>query len=88
MIQEINVQIDKKAIQDHINKQLDEAVQSALWYVDTEKLSQLTCMSRRYLEENVLNDPRFRAIEVKKNKKRWYKSELALEVLEEIMRDW
>lgn len=88
MIQEVNVKIDKKAIQEHINKQLDDAVQSTLWFVDTERLSILTCMSLRYLEQHVLNDPRFRAIEIRKNKKRWYPADKAYKVLTELTAEW
>lgn len=88
MIQNVEVQLDEQAIQSYIEKQLEGAIKSQLWYLDVEKLSELTCMSKRHLEEHVLSDVRFRAIEIRKNKKRWYKCDLAKRVLDEILSEW
>lgn len=88
MIQEINVQIDKRAIQQHIEKQLDDCIQAQLWFVDAEKIASLTCMSVRFLNEDILTDPRMRVIEKRKNRKRWWPAKQALEVINEIMSEW
>lgn len=84
----IELQLDKKQIQQHIEKQLDESIQAQLWLVSVERLAQLTDMSKRWLEEEILNDPRMRAIERKKNRKRWYLAQQAFEVITEITSEW
>ncbi|MDM5351576.1 hypothetical protein QUF65_11820 [Lysinibacillus sphaericus] len=85
---QIEVNLDKKAIQEHIEKQLNEAIQSQLWLVSVERLVQLTDMSKRWLEDEILCDPRMRAIERKKNRKRWYLAQQAFEVINEITSEW
>ncbi|MFW7189942.1 hypothetical protein [Lysinibacillus sp. BNK-21] len=84
----VELQLDKQAIQQHIEKQLDNAIQSQLWFVSVERLAQLTDMSKRWLEDEILCDPRMRAIERKKNRKRWYLAQQAFEVINEITSDW
>ncbi|KOS61970.1 hypothetical protein FJQ98_19400 [Lysinibacillus agricola] len=84
----IELQLDKKQIQQHIEKQLDESIQAQLWLVSVERLAQLTDMSKRWLEDEILNDPRMRAIERKKNRKRWYLAQQAFEVITEITSEW
>lgn len=88
MIQEINVQIDKQAIQRHIEKQLDECIISHLWFVDCKRISELTSMSVRFLEDEVFSDPRMRVIEKRKNRKRLYPAKQAFEVISEILDSW
>lgn len=85
---EINLQLDKQAIQAHIEKQLDNAIQAQLWVVDVDKISQLTNMSKRFLEDEILSDVRMRTIERRKARKRYYPAELALKVITEIMNEW
>lgn len=84
----IELQLDKRAIQHHIEKQLNEAIQAQLWMVDVNKLTELTCISKRYLEQEILSDVRFKAIERKKNSKRWYMAREAFAVLDEITGEW
>lgn len=84
----IELQLDKKQIQQYIEKQLDESIQAQLWLVSVERLAQLTDMSKRWLEAEILNDPRMRAIERKKNRKRWYLAQQAFEVITEITSEW
>lgn len=86
--EEINVQFDKQAIQKHIEKQLDEAIAAQLWFVDVDKIAQLTSMSKRFLEDEVLSDMRMRAIERRKTRKRFYPAAQALQVITEIMDEW
>lgn len=84
----IELQLDKKQIQQHIEKQLDESIQAQLWFVSVERLALLTDMSKRRLEDEILCDPRMRAIERKKNRKRWYLAQQAFEVITEITSEW
>ena len=84
----IELQLDKKQIQQHIEQELNKAIKSQLWMVDVNKLVELTCISKRYLEQEILSDVRFKAIERKKNSKRWYMAREAFAVLDEITSEW
>lgn len=84
----IEVNLDKQAIRQYIEKRLDEEVREALWLIDLDKMSELTCMSRRYLEGDIVCDIRMRAIEIKKNRKRWWPYRQAFEVISEITSEW
>ena len=88
MIEEINVQFNKQVLSKHIENKLDQAIQSQLWLVDAERIAELTCMSKRYLEEEVFIDPRMKAIEIKKARKRWWPANQAYEVIKEITSEW
>lgn len=82
---------DKQSSQKYVKKKLDEALHEALWelwYVDADKLSALTCMSKRWLEDEIFCDVRMRAIEVRKVKKRWWPAKEAREVMKEITSHW
>lgn len=84
----IEINLDKKAIQQHVERQLDDAIQAQLWFVSVEKIAQLTDMSKRFIEDEILCDVRMRAIERRKNKKRWYPAQQAFEVINEITAEW
>lgn len=84
----IEVQIDKNAVRQYINQKFDEEIHQALWFVDVKRLADLTCMSERFLEDEFLSDPRMRAIEMKKSRKRWYPAGKAQEVILEIANEW
>ncbi|MEY2373425.1 hypothetical protein [Lysinibacillus capsici] len=82
---------DKQSAQKYVKKKLNEAIDEALWelwYVDADKLSALTCMSKRWLEDEIFCDVRMRAIEVRKVKKRWWPVKEAREVMKEITSEW
>ncbi|MEQ6856285.1 hypothetical protein AAHH17_17620 [Lysinibacillus capsici] len=84
----IEVNLDKKAIRQYIEKQLDEEIREVLWWIDLNKMAELTNMSQRFLESELVCDVRMRAIEVKKNRKRWWPARQAFEVITEITSEW
>lgn len=84
----IELQLDKQAIRQYIEKRLDEEVRETLWLVDLEKMAELMCMSRRFLESDIVCDVRMRAIEIKKSRKRWWPARQAFEVISEITSEW
>lgn len=84
----IEVNIDKQAIRQYIEKRLEEEIQQTLWLVDLEKIAELTCMSKRWLEDEIVCDVRMRAIEIKKNRKRWWPARQAFEVINIITSEW
>lgn len=84
----VEIALDRQAIKEYIHKKLDEEIKDVLWLVDVDRLCQLTCMSKRYLEEEILSDVRMRSIERRKGRKRWYLALKALEVIDEITSEW
>lgn len=84
----VEVKIDEQAIKEYILQKLNEEIRETLWFVDVEKLCQLTSMSKRFLDDAILSDVRMRAIERRKGRKRWYPAKQALEVIEEITYNW
>lgn len=88
MIPKINIELDEKAVREHLEKRLDEIANQQLWLVDVKRLSQLTCMSIRHLEEEILHHPKMRMIEIRKNRKRWWPAEQAFKAIMEITSEW
>lgn len=85
---EITIQLDDKAVQAHIEKQLDAAIQKSLWWVDAKRISELTSMPKRTLEQEILSDCRMRAIEVRKSQKRYWPAQIAFTTINEILSEW
>ncbi|ANN34462.1 hypothetical protein A9498_24330 [Bacillus thuringiensis serovar coreanensis] len=84
----VQVNIDEKAIKEYILQQIDQQLHETLLMVDLEKLVVITSMSKRFLEDEILSDPRMRVIERRRNRKRWWFYKQALVVIEEIVNDW
>lgn len=84
----LELELNPQGLEKYINKRLDECIQAQLWFVDVDKIVQLTSMSKRFLEDEVLSDVRMRAIERRKARKRYYSAAQAFEVITEIMDEW
>lgn len=84
----IELNLDQQAIGQYVEKQIQDAIRAKLWLVDLEKISELTCMSKRWLEDEIISDPRMKVIEIKKNRKRWWPAKQAFEVISEITGQW
>ncbi|ACA41634.1 hypothetical protein J2D69_17815 [Lysinibacillus sphaericus] len=84
----IEVNIDKQAIQQYIKMRLDEEVREIFFLVDLKKMSELLCMSERYIEDEFLRDPRVKVLEVRRRKKRWWKYKPLIQVIDEIVSEW
>lgn len=81
---EINQDEIKKYIEDEVQKQINQQ----LLLVDITKLSQLTSMSPRYLEEYIISDPRVRLHERRRDRKRWWIYEPTIKAIISIINDW
>lgn len=84
----VQVNIDEKAIKEYINNQLDQQIHETLLLVDVEILTRVTSMSKRFLEDEILSDPRMRVLERRKARKRWWLYKQSLEVIKEIVDEW
>lgn len=68
----IQVELDEKQIRKYIEKELSNQLNQNLLLVDLPKMSELTNISTRYLEDNFLQDARIRQFERRKHRKRWW----------------
>lgn len=84
----VQVNINEKAVKEFIESKLQEQISQRLLLVDINKLAELTCMSVRYLEEEILCDPRIKVHERRKNRKRWWIAEPTFKAIEEIVSEW
>lgn len=85
---EVSINIDKKAVKEFIEQELSKQVRQQLILADINKLSELTCMSTRYLEEEILHDPRVRVHERRKNRKRWWLAQPTFQAIVDIVSEW
>ena len=84
----VQVSIDEKAVQEYIEEKLQKQINQQLLLVDINKLAELTCMSVRYLEDEILSDPRVRINERRKNRKRWWLAQPTFEAIKNIIDEW
>lgn len=88
-IAQINIDVNNDEIRKYINKKIDEAIHSSFFVWDIEQMSKQTCMSKSFLENEFLHDPRMKLLERRKEKgKRFWFYEQSLEVMKEIMDEW
>lgn len=85
---EVKISLDEKAIQEHVQSELSKQIHNQLLLVDINRLSEITCMSARYLEAEILHDPRVRVHEVKKHRKRWWLAQPTFEAIKDIVSEW
>ncbi|GIP63315.1 hypothetical protein J32TS6_18700 [Virgibacillus pantothenticus] len=88
-IAEVNIDVDQSEIREYINQKLDETLKNALFVWDIEEMSKRTCMSKSFLENEFLHDPRMKLLERRKKKgKRFWFYEQSLEAMKQIMDEW
>lgn len=89
MLANINVDINQDEIRDFITQKLDEMVKSELFLWDINEMSKRTKMSKSFLENEILCDPRMKLLERRKEKgKRYWFYEESLKVIKEILDEW
>ncbi|MGP4038363.1 hypothetical protein ACTWP4_00430 [Gracilibacillus sp. D59] len=84
----VSIDIDEKAMKECIEQEISKQVHQQLLLVDIKKISELTCMSQRFLEEEILHDLRIRIHERRKNRKRWWVAQPTFQAIEEIVSEW
>lgn len=89
MLGDIKIEFDKQAVRKHIEKLFAEEAREVFLLIDLKKMSEMLCMSERFITEELLNDPRIRACEVKKsNRKRWWFYKQVMQAIEEVVSEW
>lgn len=85
---EVTISINEKELKDYIEQELSKQIHQQLILADINKLSEVTCMSVRYLEDEILHDPRVRLHEVRKSRKRWWIAQPTFKAIIDIVSDW
>lgn len=85
----LDVAVNQTEVRDYINQQLDHVIKESLFVWDIETMSKRTCMSKSFLENEFLRDPRMKLLERRKEKgKRFWFYEESKQVMKEIMDEW
>lgn len=88
-IAQINIDVDQQQIRDYINKKIDESIKQTMFMWDINEMAKQTCMSKSFLENEFLQDPRMKLLERRKEKgKRYWFYEESLRVMKQIMDEW
>lgn len=85
---QVQINIDQKQVRDFVESELQKQINQQLLLVDINKLAELTCMSVRYLEDEILTDPRVRVHERKNRRKRWWLAQPTFKAIEDITAEW
>ncbi|MGO1059355.1 hypothetical protein ACTL32_09535 [Planococcus sp. FY231025] len=86
---EVKIDINQDEIRQQLNEKLDAAIHQTLFTWDIDLMSKRTCMSKSFLENEFLHDPRMRLLERRKEKgKRYWFYEESLAVMRQIMNEW
>lgn len=85
---EVTVNINQNQVREFIERELQKQINQQLLLVDINRLSVITSMSVRYLEDEILRDPRVQIHERKKRRKRWWLAQPTFKAIDEITAEW
>lgn len=88
-IANVTFDIDTNEVKKDILKKLENEFNEFLFTWDLDEIARRTCMSKSFLENEFLQDPRMKLIERRKErgKRYWFYKE-SIEVMKEIMDEW
>lgn len=85
----VEVGINEEEVRKLINEKVDAAIHNVLFTWDIDQMAKRTCMSRSFLENEFLHDPRMKILERRKEKgKRYWFYEESLAAMKKIMDEW
>ena len=88
-IAQVNIDVNQEEVRKYINEKIDEAIIQSLFTWDIEEMAKRTCMSKSFLENEFLRDPRMKLLERRKEKgKRFWFYEQSLQAIKQIMDEW
>lgn len=85
---QVQVELDQEEIKKYIKEQIDEHMRHEYLFIDINKLAEITSCSKRWLEDELLHDPRIRLCERRKNRKRLYLYPDVIEAIRTISDEW
>lgn len=88
-IAQVNVIVDQELIKQQITEKVDAIMREVMFTWDTNEMAKRMCMSKRFIEDEFLHDPRMRLLERRKpGGKRFWFYEPSLKAIKEIMDEW
>jgi len=88
-IAQINIDVNQEEVRKYINEKIDQAISQSFFTWDIEEMAKRTCMSKSFLENEFLRDPRMKLLERRKEKgKRFWFYEQSLQAIKQIMDEW
>lgn len=85
----VEVGINEEEVRKLINEKVDAAIGQVLFMWDIDQMAKRTCMSKSFLENEFLHDPRMKLLERRKEKgKRYWFYEESLIIMKQIMNSW
>ncbi|MGM0965839.1 MAG: hypothetical protein ACQEWS_13615 [Bacillota bacterium] len=88
-IAEVQVNLNQTEIRSYIDQKLEDQLKDAFFTWDIEQMAKRTCMSKSFLENEFLHDPRMKLLERRKERgKRFWFYEESKEVMKQIMDEW
>lgn len=89
VIAKLGLEVDHEEVRKYVEEKLNEALRSTLFLWDVDEMVKRTCMSKTFLENEFLHDPRMKILERRKaNGKRYWFYEASLEAMKQIMDEW
>lgn len=85
---QVQVELNQDQIKAYIKEQLDQQIRQEYLFVDIGKLVEITSCSKRWLEDELLTDPRIRLCERRKNRKRLWLFPDVIEAIRTISDEW
>lgn len=85
---EVKVNLDQEAIRKYIQEQLDQLLRQEYIFVDTNRLARMMNVSKRWMEEYILDDPRIMVHLRQKNRKRLYLYPDVVEAIRDLSEEW
>lgn len=85
---QVQIKLDEEQIKKYIKEQLDQQIRHEYLFVDVNKLADMMSVSKRWLEEHVLDDARVAVCMRQKNRKRLYIYPDVVDAIKEIAEEW
>lgn len=85
---EVRIEINQDEVKAFIEKRIQQQIDHELLFIDINKLAEITSMSKRFLEDEILCDPRVRVNERRKTRKRWWLYKPTIEAIKNITEEW
>ncbi|WP_440896273.1 hypothetical protein ACS127_17390 [Amphibacillus sp. Q70] len=81
----VKVEVNESEIIEHIKQRVDALADGFFIMLDVDTLAKRMCLSKRFIEDELLSDVRIKAIERKKSRKRMYFTDELIPVIKEIV---
>lgn len=88
-ITNVKLDIDTTEVKEFIIRKLENEFDEMLFTWDLDEMAKRTCMSKSFLEKEILQDSRMKLIERRKERgKRFWFFKESIEVMKDIMNEW